>query len=415
MEIHPTPTDVGGDGPAGRPLPELTLDDAASKASEQVRAGLWRMASLLYRRKWTIVAVALLTGIAAVFITLRLPNQYRAETKVLIPDASGGLMSSMLGSLSPAAAALLGGSGSGFTRYLAILSSREMLGAVVDRFDLIEVYDLGEEENPREEAMAELAARASFEVSLEYDFLSVSVLDPSPTRAAQIANFFVERLNLRHVELTSRSASQNRRFLEERLEQANLALDSAQADLQGIQERYGVIEPEAQASALMAALGQAQGQVGVAEAQYQALRAQYGDENPDVAAARAAVASARQQVARLSGGSEAVMPVPIQRLPQVQRQYAEAMQGVMVQRRIIEEVQPLYEQAALQEQRETDAVQVLDVASPPARKAEPRRSLLVLGATFSAALIACAVVLLLGWMRQNGRTVLARLRTPADA
>ena len=263
--------------------------------------------------------------------------------------------------------------------------------------------------------MAELAARASFEVSLEYDFLSVSVLDPSPTRAAQIANFFVERLNLRNMELTSRSASQNRRFLEERLEQANLALDSAQADLQGIQERYGVIEPEAQASALMAALGQAQGQVGVAEAQYQALRAQYGDENPDVAAARAAVESARQQVARLSAGSEAVMPVPIQRLPQVQRQYAEAMQGVMVQRRIIEEVQPLYEQAALQEQRETDAVQVLDVASPPARKAEPRRSLLVLGATFSAALIACAVVLLLGWMRQNGRTVLARLRTPADA
>ena len=288
-----------------------------------------------------------------------------------------------------------------------------MLSAVVDRFDLVEVYELTDKEHPHEEAITELAARASFEVSLEYDFLSVNVLDPSPERAAQIANFFVEQLNLRNIELTASSAGQNRRFLENRLDQANLALDSAQADLQALQERYGVIEPEAQAAALMTAIGQAQGQVGAAEAQYQALRSQFGDENPDVAAARAAVESARGQVTRLTGGDEAVMPVPIRRLPQVQRQYAQAMQEVIVQRRIIEEVQPLYEQAALQEQRETDAVQVLDPAVPPARKAEPRRSLLVLGATFSAGLIACMVVLLLAWMRRSGPGILVRLRAPA--
>ena len=113
MEIHTPTTEAGGDGPAGRPLPELTLDDAASEASKQVREGLWRAAAQLYRRKWIIVGIALATGIAAVFITLRLPNQYRAETRLLLPDASGGLAAGMLGSLPPAAAALFGGGGEG--------------------------------------------------------------------------------------------------------------------------------------------------------------------------------------------------------------------------------------------------------------------------------------------------------------
>ena len=412
-ETRPDPSLPPALGASGDGAGEAPLDAAAAAANERTRDRLWWAAGAVYRRRWVVVAVTVLVAALSVYLTLQIPNKYRAETRVLLPDEGGGLMASALSSISPAAAALLGGGAGGFTRYMAILTSPSTLAEVVDRFDLVGAYDLGEREYPRQAAIGELYERASFEVSLDYDYLAVSVLDEDPERAAQMANHFVELLNERNVELTTSSAASNRAFLEGRLERANADLDAAQAEMQALQERSGVIEPTAQAEALFASLAEAQGQVAVAEAGYQGLLAQLGPDNPEVQSARAVVESARAQVARLRGGAEGAMPIAIGEIPGVQRRYADVMQDLVIQRQIIETIQPLYEQAALQEQREADAVQVLDPATPPTRKAEPRRSLLVIAATLSAFLVAVAVALLLAALRRGGPSVLARLRAEA--
>lgn len=404
--------DLVGAGDGAGDVPYEVADGYVA-ANERTRERMWWAAGVLYRRRWWIVAVTVIVAVAAVVLTLQIPNKYRAETRVLLPEGGGGLMASALSSLSPTAAALLGGGGGGFTRYMAILTSPSTMSSVVDRFDLVEVYDLAEEEYPHAVAVAELYERAAFDVSLDFDYLAVSVLDESPQRAAQMANFFVERLNERHIEFQSSNAAEYRQFLQTRLEQANTDLDSAQAELQALQERSGVIDPGAQAEALFSSLASAQAGVTAAEIQYQALLSQYGPDNPDVQAAQAAVGAARRQVGQLTGGGEAAMPVPLRGLPRVQRQYASAMQELEIQRAIIETIQPLYEQAALQEQREADAVQILDPAAPPVRKAEPRRSILVIAATLSAFLVAVAVTLLLTWVRRQGPDLLSRLRASA--
>lgn len=411
METQSYPETLGGDGPVGRvPSPPET---AYARANAETFDRLWWAGGVLYRRRWWIVVLTVLATAAAVYLTLQIPNRYRAETRVLLPEGGGGLMASALGNISPTAAALLGGGGGGFTRYLAILTSPTTLGDVVDRFDLVGAYDLAETESPRSAAIGELYERASFEVSLEYDYLSVGVLDEDPERAAQIANHFVELLNERNMTLSTSSAAANRQFLERRLDQANAALDSAQATMQALQERSGIIEPTAQAEALFSSLAAAQARVAEAEAQYQAMQVQAGPENPAVLAAEAALASARDQVTRLRTGGEDAMPIAIARLPDVQRRYASVMQDVMIQTKIIETIQPLYEQAALEERRDTDAVQVLDPASPPREKAEPRRTLLVLAACVSAFLLAVALTLALAVVRHNGPAVLDRLRAAA--
>ena len=397
---------AAGDGAGEGPY---DVDAALDAAHDRTRERLWWAGAALYRRRWVVFAVTALVAGLAVALSLRIPNQYRAETRVLLPEGGGSIMASAISSISPAAAALLGGGGGEFTRYMAILTSPSTMSEVVDRFDLVRVYDLGEAEHPRHAALGELGDRAEFEVSLDYDYLSVSVLDEDPERAAQIANHFVALLNRRNVELTTSSAAANRTFLERRLEQANADLDAAQAEMQALQERSGVVEPTAQAEALFASLGEAQGAAAAAEAQYQGLLVQFPADSPEVQAARAVAESARAQVDRLRSGAEAGLP-GLGGLPGVQRQYAEVMQEVIIQKQVIETVQPLYEQAALQEQRDADAVQVLDPATPPVRKAEPRRSLLVIAATLSAFLVAVSVTLLLAALRRSGPTVLARLR-----
>ncbi|MEM0962899.1 MAG: Wzz/FepE/Etk N-terminal domain-containing protein [Bacteroidota bacterium] len=400
--------ELAGDG-AGHV--DLDAEYAASAAQTQER--LWWTAGVLYRSKWWILALTVIVAAASVYLTLQLPNKYRAETRVLLPEGgSSSLLAGALSNLPAGAAALIGGGGgAGFTRYMAILDSDSTLFPTVDRFDLVRVYETAEEDNPREAALGELKyERLAFDVNLDYDYLGISVLDVSPDRAAQIANYLVERLNERNIEFQASSAAENRQFLERRLNQANADLDSAQAALQILQERSGVIEPTAQVEALFSALAGAQAEVTTAEVAYQALLAQLGPENPETQSARAAVDAARREVDRLSGGGVTGLP-GIGIIPQTQRQYAEVMQDLTLQRAIIETVQPLYEQAALEEKRTADAVQVLDRARPPSKKAEPRRSILVVAATMSAFLVAVAMSLLVALLRRSGPSVLAKLRT----
>ena len=192
----------------------------------------------------------------------------------------------------------------------------------------------------------------------------MQVLDRDPNRAALMANRFVEILNERHIELSASSARENRLFLERRLTEAEAELDSVLAELQAFQEQSGVVEIEAQTDALMSAVADAQSQLARTEVEYEALRSLYGDENPDVQAAAAAVASARRQVAGLAGGDQSMMPVPIRQLPAVGRRYAELTVELTTQKAILEVVRPLYEQSVLTERQEVSAVQVLDPAIP---------------------------------------------------
>ena len=97
-----------------------------------MRERLWWAASVLYARRWLIAAVTVLAAVASVLIALSLPKWYQAEARVLLPK--GGLSAgSLLNSIAPGVGSLLGGGG-GYTRYLAILTSRSMMDDVVERF-----------------------------------------------------------------------------------------------------------------------------------------------------------------------------------------------------------------------------------------------------------------------------------------
>lgn len=391
-----------GDG-AATPEPEGWV-------APHIKDRMWWAGGVVYRARYALIALVLLTGVIAAAASLAIPDRYRAETRLLLPEAGGGI-GSLLDAVAPGASAILGKGSGNYTRYLAILTSRTMFEDVVDRFGLVEDYELEQKPHPRDAALRELDRRTSFEVSLDYDYLAVKVLDEDPAQAARIANYLIERLNERHITMSAGSAAENRLFIEERLREAEFALDSAQADLQRFQERSGLIQIETQASALMDALGQAQGQIAQAEVQYEALRSQLGDENPDVQSARSALATARASRDRLSGGGEAVLPVPMQRLPALGREYAQIYQELRTQEEILRVVRPLYEQAVLSERREASAVQVLDAAVPPQRKAEPRRSLIVISAMVGAGVLSVLLLLAVsGWRRQREQ-VLGRLRT----
>ena len=414
METPSYPEIAGGDGPIGTPVPSPRAE--ADVRREQASSALWAGARTLLRWKGFIGTVTVVVAVLSVVLTLRMDNWYGASARVLPPEggAAGGL-SSLIGDLSPLASSVLGSGGGGdYTRYLAILTSRNMLDTVVDRFGLVEVYDLEDSDFPQAKARRQLfEENLEFEIDLEYEFLSITAYDTDPQRAAQISNFVVEELNRRNQELGVEGAARYREYVEARYREIEADMDSARAEMQAFQERNGVVELPNTAQALVESIAAARAEVAQAEVQYQGIAALAGPDNPQAIAAREALGAARAAQRSLEGGGESFMPVPLRQLPAVANEYAALYQEMLIQKALMENARPLYEQARFDEERDRVAVQVLDEAVPPTRKARPRRSIIVIVMTLSAMLLASLFALGVSWLRRNRDEIAAQLRADA--
>lgn len=375
------------------------IDDRSAKAEETI----WSIAGTLYRWRRFLVITTGVVAVAAVVISLLLPNWYAAEARLLPPEGGGTspLSAQLLKDLPSAASALLGGASGDYARYLAILTSRTMMETAVDSFDLIQVYETYESDTPRQDAIEILEDNVEFQIDAEYDFLSVIAYDTDPRRAADLSNFIVRKLNERNAQLASQNAANYRRFVEKRYREAQLALDSVLNATQAFQHQYGVYDLPAQAQGFLEYLATLRAGEIQARVQYEALLEQYGPENQQVQQLREIAAAAERTYRQALAGQEEIMPIPQANVPDVARAYIDLERERLTQMRILEVVAPMYEQARFSEEREVQAVQVIDNAVPPVKKARPRRSIICIVATLSAFLLAVVFVLVYEWWRNN--------------
>jgi LPS O-antigen subunit length determinant protein (WzzB/FepE family) len=114
-------------------------------------------------------------------------------------------------------------------------------------------------------------------------------------------------------------------------------------------------------------------------------------------------------------GRERMLPVSQDSLPQVARQFIALQQDQLLLAKVIEYTRPVLEEAQLEEQRTIEAVQVVDAATPPVKKARPRRSVIVIASTLSGFLLVVLYVLLFDWWRRNHAAFAHRLKAASEA
>lgn len=389
---------------------------AEQTSNEKVIARLWESVGTIFRWRWFIVIVSGIVAILSVVLSLMMPNWYAASARLLSPESSGTnpLSAALASNLASAASAFLGGANGDYLRYKTILSSRTMYERVVDEFNLVEVYETQESLSPRDAAIQVLAENTSYPIDEEDEFLSVVVMDTDPQRAADMANYIVSELNERNSELASLDASNYRKFVEARYQESLATLDSLKDVTQKFQEANGVFNLESQATAFLEQVANINAEAFVLEVEYEALRRQFGASNPRVQIAKNALDTARRQSNEVLAGNNEVLPVPQGDFPEVMRAYLELEQEMLIQKSILEIIAPMFEQARFQEERKFEAVQVVDAAVPPVKKAKPRRSLIVIGATLSAFLLSLVFVLVFDWWERKGPYLLQRISDEAN-
>ena len=362
---------------------------------------------LLWKYRKKLIINFFVTAIVIAGITLILPKSYRATAVVVPPVDQGGLGSLSL--LSNLPGNLFGQGTDQISMFRAILESRTIFTNISIKYHLENLYNT---ENI-EETINNLAGNSDFEVteegtikisvSVSTPFLSDSTNDDNARKlSAVLTNEFVTQLDAINRKLTSQQSRSNREFIEKRYNEVKLNLAEAEDSYMDFQEKYGIIALSEQVEAAIGIAADYESELGISEIKYNVMRHSLGDNHPEVQLAKLNIDLLRKKIQSILGFSNSfvldstftkkLFPL-FSYLPHLGKKFIRVERDLEVQSLIYEFITQEFERAKIEEERDTPTVQVIDLAIPPIQKHRPRRSLLVLFATFLSSITYVAIIL----------------------
>jgi uncharacterized protein involved in exopolysaccharide biosynthesis len=378
--------------------------------AEGARKSLPELVLILVRRKIQILTISAVALIASVVYTLCLPPIYTASAKLLPPQKEGGGgLSALLGQaggLAGLAASTLGG---GSDLYVSILKSRSVADAVIKRLDLVRVY----QQKNVEDARVVLDQNVKIQAGKD-GIITVVADDENATRAATLANLFVEELGRTTVRLNLSKAGTERVFLERRLEVVKKDLEAAESDLKSFAQRNKVVQIDTQAKASIEGVARMKADLATKEVQLSVLRSTLTDQSPEVRSLETGINRLKTEIARMSGTSGGGEGIPaVGSIPSVGLEYSRKLRELKTQEAVFEQLTKQYEVAKMNEAKDSSSFQILDQAVVPLRKSKPKRTQIVISSTCMAFFLAVVLVFLqeaYGNLSDQDKAVVAKIK-----
>ncbi len=371
----------GRDGSAGGGAIAAGPSPSHAGAMREGEIDLLDLLIALARRKRLIAGATLGTAMLAAIISFLVPNRYTATTKVLPPQqaqSSGAMLMTQLAGSGLGPLAAVAGKDLGLKNpndmYIGMLKSRTVEDALIAQFELARVYREKKISDTRKEL-----EKASDIVSSKEGLIEISVEDKSPQRAAALANSYVEQLRKLTQRLAVTEASQRRLFFEQQVEQAKGDLATAEVALKNTEQKTGMIHLDAQARAVIEAVGTLRAQIAASEVELQGMRSFATDQNPDVIMREREVAAWREQLSSLERHQATSDGDPILstgKMPATLLEYKTRFREAKYRETIFELMAKQFEAAKLDEAKEAAIIQVVDPAVEPDKKSSPKRLLI---------------------------------------
>ena len=335
-----------------------------NKKTEIVGSTFVEFLVVTVKYRWFLFWFVFIITSGATAYALLAPKWYKSTASVL-PAEKTDLLSSLsgLGSLakgfsaSKGLAALTGGNEE-TDRYMAILMSATVTNDVIQKFDLVKEYEY--EGDYYEKVVKEWQSNFELEIADEGN-LTITVFDKDPQKAANIANYLVERLNEINTVLGVTNAKANREFVEKRYFQNVNDINNLEDSMRAFQEKYGVIAVPEQLEATVKSMSNIYADLYKKEVELNVLKQTYGTDHPVTATAKIELSELQKKINQLNAGTDASQKdvnllIPFKQAPELSNAYLKIYRNLEIQYKILEFVQPLYEQARVEEARNTPSV-----------------------------------------------------------
>lgn len=351
-----------------------------------------------------LVLVPLLAGLLALGVTFIIKPTFTATTKFMPPLPGQGSAQMMLQSLG--ALGGLAGAAAGIKnpndQFVAFLGSESVANALIDRFNLLERYDL----KLKVEARKSLTAVSQI-TSGKDGLITVEVDDHDPVFAANLANAYTDELGNLLKRLAITEAQYRRVFFEKQLADTKAKLATAEQALRSSGVNSSVLRQSPDASIRLVA--ELQARIAAQEIKLTSLRGYLSDAAPDFKQALIEIGALRAQLAKAESSTSA-SPVA-----EGDANYLARYREVKYFETLFEFFARQFEAAKTDEAREGTTIQVVDVALPPERKSKPKKAFVAILTTLAVGMVLLVFIFMRQAMKGAAQTPesaakMARLR-----
>jgi capsule polysaccharide export protein KpsE/RkpR len=271
--------------------------------------------------------------------------------------------------------------------FVDLLQSPTVRGHLVEQFDLQKVYW----KRYRSDAVKKLGKRTEISEDRKSGVITIVVTDNDRQRARDLAQAYLEQLDLLLVRVNTSAARRERQFIEQRLVSVQAELQKAQEDLSRFSSNNAALDIKEQTRAMVDASAKLQAQLIVARGEVESLEQIYTPDNVRVRAARARVGELQRELVKLGGPTnldvhddspmEGELYPPLRQLPILGVRWANLYRRVRVEETVYDLLTEEYETARIEEAKSIPTVSVIDPPGVPEKKSFPPRLLLILAFT----------------------------------
>lgn len=343
-------------------------------------------AALRQRRLMLICAVVfgLLTFVAVYFV---MSVKYESEAIILPPAHPGEPMTG--GTLAQLELEL--GASQGVKTKDAqafwgmVLTSRTVTDYVIDRFDLRKEYKT----NIRTSAERKLARRTTFDEP-QSGLISIRVKDPSPVRAAELANGFVAALQEVADSLVIADAKQRQAFFQGQVDREKDQLQRAEAALTAMQQKTGLVTLRGQTGMAVAQIAGVKGKIQALAVEMEAQGTSETAQDPDMMRMQADMDGLKAELAKLEQQNpdvETMGDVGTDSLPAGEVEYMRAVRDLKYHESLYQALAKHTAGAQMDMLRAASQIQVVDKAVPAEKPSGLPRWLYVILGVFGGAFV----------------------------
>ena len=263
--------------------------------------------------------------------------------------------------------------------YNTLIYSRTILEEVVVKFDLVRVYKLDNKEiDYMERAIKRLKSDIDAKETNDNAY-EIKVRANSPTNASVIANYLVELLNKKIINLKVVKSRDNRIFLEKRLNEVRTILSNSEDSLKYYQEQSKMFDVKDQVKEIVGAYSLLETSLITKQIEQSILENILPQDSPHLNEIKITVNEYQKKLDKIrSEGQPNSMLLPLKSLPNKTLSYLRLYRNIEINSAILEFILPLYEQSKFEEQKDIPVLQIVDYAIPPAKKSYPPRTLFTL-------------------------------------
>ena len=315
-----------------------------------------------------LVLAPLAVAVFAWGVSFLMPPTYTAKTQFLPPQQQQSAAANMLANLGSlgGVAGTVGVIKNPTDQFLAFLKSVTLQDTLIERFKLLDRYEVKTKTDARYELSRNVKAAAGKD-----GLISIEVDDLDPKFAAQLANAYVEELEKLLAKLATTEAQQRRLFFEKQLTQAKDKLVQSEIALRATGVSGNVLKSNPTAAvAVVAAL---QAAVSAQEVKLGSLRGYLAETAPEFKQALNELANLRAQLAK----QEKDGPTTNAKTS-AEGDYVSKYRDFKYHETLFELFGKQFELAKVDESREGAVIQILDVAQAPERYSKPKREVIAL-------------------------------------